>query len=51
VNAIDAGITDPDSAKWLVVQGLLEREIAMVKKAKAEHSGRINAARLQRKKG
>jgi SpoVK/Ycf46/Vps4 family AAA+-type ATPase len=39
VNAIHAGSTDVDSAKWAVKQGMLEREIAKVKKAKAEHSG------------
>jgi hypothetical protein len=30
---------DPDPAKWKVMQGMIEREIAKVKKAKAEHSG------------
>jgi len=39
VNAIHAGSTDDDSAKWKVTQGMLEREIAKVKKAKSEHSG------------
>ena len=39
VNAIHAGSTDDDPAKWLVTQGMLEHEIAKVKKAKAEHSG------------
>jgi hypothetical protein len=39
VNAIHAGSVDADSAKWLVTQELLEREIAKVRKAKAEHSG------------
>ena len=39
VNAIHAGSTDADPAKWLVTQGMLEREIAEAKKAKAEHSG------------
>jgi hypothetical protein len=39
VNAIYAGSTDPDSAKWGVTQGMIEREIAKVRKAKAEHSG------------
>jgi hypothetical protein len=41
VNAIYAGSVDPDSAKWVVTQGMIEREIAKVKKAKAkaEHSG------------
>ena len=39
VNAIYAGSVDDDPAKWLVTQGMLEREIAKAKKAKAEHSG------------
>jgi hypothetical protein len=39
VNAIYAGSLDPDPAKWVVTQGMLEREIKRVKKAKAEHSG------------
>ena len=39
VNAIHAGSRDVDSAKWRVTQAMLEREIAKVKKAKAEHSG------------
>jgi hypothetical protein len=39
VNAIYAGSVDPDPAKWAVTQGMLEREITKVRKAKAEHSG------------
>jgi SpoVK/Ycf46/Vps4 family AAA+-type ATPase len=39
VNAIYAGSVDSDPAKWAVTQGMLEREIGKVKKAKAEHSG------------
>ena len=39
VNAIHAGSTDADMAKWQVTQRMLEREIAKVRKAKAEHSG------------
>jgi uncharacterized protein YdaU (DUF1376 family) len=39
LNAIHAGSTDADSEKWHVTQKMLEREIAKVKKAKAEHSG------------
>jgi ATP-dependent 26S proteasome regulatory subunit len=39
VNAIHAGSVDADPAKWLVTQAMLEREIAKVRKAKAEHSG------------
>ncbi len=39
VNAIYAGSTDADPAKWRVTQGMLEREIGKVRKAKEEHSG------------
>jgi hypothetical protein len=39
VNAIYAGSVDADPAKWSVTQGRLERKIAKVKKAKAEHVG------------
>jgi hypothetical protein len=39
VNAIHAGSTDADPAEWQVTQGMLQREIAKVRKAKAEHSG------------
>lgn len=39
VNAIYAGSTNADSAKWWITQQMLEREIAKAKKAKAEHSG------------
>jgi hypothetical protein len=39
VNAIYAGSVDADSAKWAVTQGMLEREIGKVRKAKEEHSG------------
>jgi hypothetical protein len=45
VNAIHAGSVDADSAKWLVTQELLEREIAKVRKAKAEHSGEKGRSR------
>ena len=45
VNAIHAGSTDDDPAKWLVTQGMLEHEIAKVKKAKAEHSGEKGKSR------
>ncbi len=34
VNAIHAGSTDANPERWMVTQGMLEREIA-----KAEHSG------------
>jgi hypothetical protein len=40
VNAIHA-----DSAKWRVTQWILEREIAKVWKAKAEHSGEKGKSR------
>jgi hypothetical protein len=39
INAIHAGSVDSDSAKWLVTQAMLEREIAKARKAKVEHSG------------
>jgi hypothetical protein len=39
VNAIYAGSVDIDSAKWAETQGMLEREIGRVRKAKVEHSG------------
>jgi ATP-dependent 26S proteasome regulatory subunit len=39
VNAIHAGSTDVNPDRWRVTQGILEREIAKAKKAKAEHSG------------
>ena len=39
VNAIHAGSVDPNPERWGVTQEMLEREIAKVKKAKAEHSG------------
>jgi ATP-dependent 26S proteasome regulatory subunit len=45
VNAIYAGSVDSDSAKWVVTQGMLERETAKVKKAKAEHSGEKEGAK------
>jgi len=38
VNAIHAGSTDDDAAKWKVTQEMLEREIRKVRKAKVEHS-------------
>ena len=38
-NAIHAGSTVSDPPKWAVTQGMLEREIAKVRKAKVEHSG------------
>jgi ATP-dependent 26S proteasome regulatory subunit len=39
VNAIYAGSVDSDPAKWKVTQEILEKEIAKVRLAKAEHSG------------
>jgi ATP-dependent 26S proteasome regulatory subunit len=45
INAIYAGSTDADSEKWQVRQGMLEREIAKAKKAKAEHAGEKGKSR------
>jgi hypothetical protein len=45
VNAIHAGSTDDDPAKWVVTQEMLEREIRKVRKAKAEHSGEKGKSR------
>jgi hypothetical protein len=45
VNAIHAGSTDDDPAKWMVTQEMMEREIAKVRKAKAEHSGEKGRSR------
>ena len=39
VNVIHAGGLDADSAKWVVTQAMIEREIGKARKAKAEHSG------------
>jgi hypothetical protein len=39
VNVIHAGSVDADSAKWVVTQAMIEREIGKARKAKAEHSG------------
>jgi hypothetical protein len=39
VNAIYAGSVDADLEKWAVTQGMIEEEIAKVRKAKAEHTG------------
>jgi hypothetical protein len=39
VNAIYVGSVDSDPKKWLVTQGMLEREIGKVKRARVEHSG------------
>jgi hypothetical protein len=38
INAIHAGSVNADPAKWAVTQGMQEREISKVKKAKVEHS-------------
>jgi hypothetical protein len=38
VNAIHAGSTDADPAKWRVTQERMEREIRKVRETKAEHS-------------
>jgi hypothetical protein len=45
LNAIYAGCTDSNPEQWLVTQGMLEREIAKAKKAKAEHSGEKGKSR------
>jgi len=39
VNAIYAGSVGLDPAKWAVTQGMIEREIGKVRKAKSEHAG------------
>jgi hypothetical protein len=39
LNAIYAGSTDPNPERWRVTQEILEKQIAKVKRAKAEHSG------------
>ncbi len=39
INKIYAGSVDADPANWAVTQAILERELAKVRKAKAEHSG------------
>jgi SpoVK/Ycf46/Vps4 family AAA+-type ATPase len=39
VNAIHAGSVDPNPERWMLTQGILEREIVKAKKAKAEHAG------------
>jgi ATP-dependent 26S proteasome regulatory subunit len=50
VNAIHAGSTDPNPERWMVTQGILEREIAKAKKAKSEHS-REKAGQKRRRIG
>jgi hypothetical protein len=44
-NAIYVGSVNSDPAKWAVRQGMIEREIAKVKKAKAGHSGEKQGAK------
>jgi SpoVK/Ycf46/Vps4 family AAA+-type ATPase len=39
LNAVYAGSVDPETSKWMVTQGMLEREIGKVRNAKVEHSG------------
>lgn len=39
VNAIHAGSTDEDPAKWKVTQEIMEEQIKKVRRAKKEHSG------------
>ena len=46
VNAIHAGSTDADPAKWKVTQEMLEREIKQIRKPKEEHGG---DARMQKR--
>ena len=45
VNAIYAGSTDADPAKWKVTLEMLEQEVAKVRKAKAEHPGEKGKSR------
>ena len=45
VNAIYAGSVDSDPMRWIVTQGMLEREISKVNTAKAEHSGEKEGAK------
>ena len=40
VNAIHAGSTDADPAKWKVTQEMMEREIEKVRRAKKEPEGK-----------
>ena len=47
VNTIHAGSVDADPAKWRVTQAMVEREIARVKRTKAEHSGLKERAKRQ----
>jgi ATP-dependent 26S proteasome regulatory subunit len=51
VNAIHAGSTAADPAKWQVTQEMLEQEIAKVKKAKAEHAGEFRHHESDRVQG
>jgi SpoVK/Ycf46/Vps4 family AAA+-type ATPase len=41
LNAIYAGSTDADPAKWMVTQAMIEAEIKKARRAKAEHSGAL----------
>ena len=45
VNAIHAGSTDANPERWMVTHEILEREIAKVRKAKAEHAGEKGKSR------
>jgi len=45
LNAIHAGSADADPAKWGVTQGMLEREIEKVRRAKKEHEGEKDKSR------
>ncbi len=39
INAIHSGSVDADLEKWAVTQGMIEEEIAKVRKAQAQHTG------------
>jgi len=45
VNAIHAGSTDADPAKWTVRRVRLERDFAKVRKPREEHSGEKSKSR------
>jgi hypothetical protein len=40
VNAIHAGSVDADPMRWMVTQGMLERELSKVRKTTAEHAAK-----------
>jgi ATP-dependent 26S proteasome regulatory subunit len=45
LKAIHAGSADLNPERWMVTHGMLEREIAKAKKAKAEHAGKRGKSR------